>query len=104
MITGCKRSEKPNEIGGGILADDVGLGKTLTMLSAIIRTADEAKAFSDHSLMDCTSSIEVKLVCSRATLAMVPTPCKSFEYLKRISTNHKNSADSRMGTRNLLVS
>ena len=82
----------------------MGLGKTLTMLSAIIRTADEAQAFSDHSLENYTSSTEVKLVRSRATIVIVPTPCKSFEYLKKILTNYKNSADSRMETGNLLVS
>jgi SNF2 family DNA or RNA helicase len=70
----------PIETGGGILADDMGLGKTLTMLSAIIRTADEANAFAcghNHSL---NLTVEHALIPSRATLVVVPSPCKASLY------------------------
>jgi SNF2 family DNA or RNA helicase len=66
----------PVETGGGILADEMGLGKTLTMLSAIIRTADEAKVFACSLQNGANLSIEHTLIPSRATLVVVPSPCK----------------------------
>jgi len=78
-ITGCEKYERPIETGGGILADEMGLGKTLTMLSAIIRTADEAKAFASNTYNDVHLSAEHASIPSRATLVVVPSPCKSFQ-------------------------
>ena len=66
----------PVETGGGILADEMGLGKTLTMLSAIIRTADEAKAFACSFQNGAHLSVEHTLIPSRATLVVVPSPRK----------------------------
>jgi SNF2 family DNA or RNA helicase len=66
----------PTETGGGILADEMGLGKTLTMLSAIIRTADEAKAFESDGSNRMHLSAEHASICSRATLIVVPSPSK----------------------------
>lgn len=60
----------------------MGLGKTLTMLSAIIRTADEAKAFAEHGFESPQSSMEVKLIRSRGTLVVVPNPCKVFHEME----------------------
>jgi SNF2 family DNA or RNA helicase len=81
VITGCEKHEKPIETGGGILADEMGLGKTLTMLSAIIGTADEAKAFASNIYSDVHLSAEHAPIPSRATLVVVPSPCKSFRVL-----------------------
>lgn len=103
MITGCDKSQKPAEIGGGILADEMGLGKTLTMLSAMIRTSEEAKAFAGNSYQSLHLGTGQSLVPSRATLVVVPSPCK-FEILQR-STNRltKCSAPQRMDARDQIV-
>lgn len=77
-ISGCEKHEKPVETGGGILADEMGLGKTLTMLSATIRTTDEAKAFASKAYHGMHLRAEHALIPSRATLVVVPSPCKSW--------------------------
>jgi SNF2 family DNA or RNA helicase len=77
VITGCDKSQKPVETGGGILADEMGLGKTLTMLSAMIRTAGKAKEFASSSYHGMNLGTEHSLIPSRATLVVVPSPCRS---------------------------
>ena len=80
LLTGAVSFAEPNETGGGILADDMGLGKSLTVLSNIVATLDKAKTFAnaeemtsaDENRPNCTASIMV----SRATLIVVPSPCK----------------------------
>jgi SNF2 family DNA or RNA helicase len=46
IITNHKSKKKPERERGGILADMMGLGKTLSILSLIANTMDEAKQFS----------------------------------------------------------
>ena len=54
----------------------MGLGKTLTTLAAIIRTADAAKDFAHSIPNDVHLSVEQAFIPSRATLVVVPSPCK----------------------------
>jgi hypothetical protein len=62
----------------------MGLGKTLTMLAAIIRTAGTAKEFSHGISNDFHLGVEQEFIPSRATLVVVPSPCKlSVETLVR---------------------
>lgn len=46
IITGKEERSKPPEVLGGILADMMGLGKTLSILSLIISTMEDAEAWS----------------------------------------------------------
>lgn len=83
----------------------MGLGKTLTMLAAIIRTVDEAKAFADLVFDTGQSSTGVKPIHSRGTLAVVPTPCETFEEgTKKLQLTQERSVDSRVDTGNQIVS
>jgi SWI/SNF-related matrix-associated actin-dependent regulator of chromatin subfamily A3 len=69
------KAPKPHEARGGIIADDMGLGKSLTILSAIASSLGEAAEFaSTHQ----ASSIEPLHAQnrSRATLIMVPSTGK----------------------------
>ncbi|RYN54412.1 hypothetical protein AA0118_g8668 [Alternaria tenuissima] len=61
------KSEAPEcrEARGGILADDMGLGKSLTMLSAIASSLQDAETFAKQS-----SNV---LTPSRATLIIIPS-------------------------------
>jgi len=77
----------PTETGGGILADEMGLGKTLTMLSAIISTTDDAKAFANHDDTGSRLTTPQNTIHSRATLIVVPTPCK-FSLLENKMKKH----------------
>ncbi len=42
-ITHEKRSVRPEECCGGILADEMGMGKSLTLLALILSSLDEAR-------------------------------------------------------------
>jgi SNF2 family DNA or RNA helicase len=77
VIINCKTSQKPVETGGGILSDEMGLGKTLTMLAAMIHSAEEARAFAINAYHVVSLGTEHALIPSRATLVVVPSPCKS---------------------------
>ncbi|KAL1386563.1 SNF2 family helicase/ATPase-like protein [Phyllosticta capitalensis] len=88
IITGIDYKRKPEPVRGGILADMMGLGKTLEILSLIAATKQEARAFasmappqvgldvnggaSDHSrpsvLLRCNSRATL-LVCPLSTIA-----------------------------------
>ena len=76
LITGSKTTHCPVETVGGILADYMGLGKTLTMISTIVRTADNAQLFAEtgNDVVD-TSSGKCTRLTSRSTLVIVPSSC-----------------------------
>jgi len=64
------RNAVPSYSTGGILADVMGLGKTLTMLSSIATTLDDAKQWSTHRMGNAASKATWR---SRATLVVVPS-------------------------------
>ena len=85
-ITGSKTGTIPYETGGGILADDMGLGKSLTMLTAISRTRQAAQVFVEETCLELRKPSErskASQVPSRASLVVVPTPCKCMLELVR---------------------
>ena len=58
----------------------MGLGKSLTMLTAISRTRQGAQIFVEETLLELRKPNErltASHVPSRASLVVVPTPCKS---------------------------
>lgn len=46
IITGIVSTEEPPQVFGGLLADMMGLGKTLSILTLAVSSLDEAKAFA----------------------------------------------------------
>ncbi|KAH0537607.1 hypothetical protein FGG08_005599 [Glutinoglossum americanum] len=64
-ITGCRKPVRPDESVGGIIADDMGLGKSLTLLSAMVASLGSARAFVE--LGDCNQKPR-----SGSTLIIVP--------------------------------
>ncbi|KAF5637162.1 SNF2 family domain protein [Fusarium sp. NRRL 52700] len=81
-ITGAESSDCPDELGGGILADDMGMGKTLTTLALITETLPLA-----HSWFQDIPAGSSKAL-SRATLVIVPSTCKYvhlFSLLRSLS-------------------
>lgn len=77
VITGAK-NDKPEDFQGGILADDMGLGKSLTMLSIIINSLARALSFAFTNTID-VADLHRKIVPSKATLIVVPSACKSID-------------------------
>ncbi|OAP56382.1 hypothetical protein AYL99_09561 [Fonsecaea erecta] len=73
-ITGIRSRTVPAEEGGGILADEMGMGKTLSMLALIVRTLDEATKWSNEPDVHIAEEILPTKILSRATLVVVPSP------------------------------
>ena len=64
------------ETGGGILADEMGMGKSLSILSLIVRTLEDAHNWAcDWSTPSLDTTTSEKCF-SRATLVIVPSACK----------------------------
>jgi len=61
---------------GGLIADVMGLGKTLTMLTAILHSAALAESFGNFYEMRENESVEAK-VRTKATLVIVSSARKS---------------------------
>lgn len=67
-ITSQEISNKPAATRGGLLADQMGMGKTLTTISLICSSLDDATTFGKRKI-----SKEAQTVCtSRATLVVCP--------------------------------
>ncbi|KAF8417487.1 SNF2 family N-terminal domain-containing protein [Tirmania nivea] len=65
LISGAWQNHIPQEPRGGIIADEVGLGKTLTMISAIAGSMDEALQFQHCNTVGSRSN-------AKSTLIVVP--------------------------------
>ena len=69
MITDLSQKQEPPDCRGGLLADQMGLGKTLTMISLIALNPSlsrEPIKFTAHG----------SLRCIKSTLIVVPFTCK----------------------------
>lgn len=80
-ITGSVKSALPVENGGGILADDMGLGKSLTMLSTIVGSLDHAQKYANSKPLSQSSTWDD--ICyiksaSKSTLVVVPSDCRFY--------------------------
>lgn len=77
-ITKQASSFEPEEKGGGVLADEMGMGKSLSMLSLIIRTLDYARRWADSEIQrETRAGFEGLNTISRATLIIVPSARES---------------------------
>ena len=76
VITGAK-CQDPQNTWGGIIADDMGLGKSLTMLSAI---ASSTALASDYARSETcrTRNYDDPVIAARSTLIVVPSTRQSF--------------------------
>lgn len=76
IITGAK-SPAPQDFLGGILADDMGLGKSLTMLSAIVSSLERA---GEYVLRGPCSTVSTTALdppkTAKSTLIVVPSARK----------------------------
>lgn len=65
------------EKGGGVLADEMGMGKSLSILSLVIRTLDTARDWALSQIEDDALGAQSSQ-CSRATLIIVSSACELF--------------------------
>jgi len=61
-----------SETGGGILADEMGMGKSLSMLALITKTLESADLWAHGQNKDISES-QTTQKRSRATLVIVPS-------------------------------
>ncbi|KAI9816170.1 MAG: hypothetical protein M1827_001771 [Pycnora praestabilis] len=71
VITGKEERSKPPEVLGGILADMMGLGKTLSILSLVVSTLDQSEAWAEGKSPPPQSPEEVPLLRNSKTTLLV---------------------------------
>ena len=76
----AKQDIQPDERGGGILADEMGMGKSLSILALIAKTLDDGKEWAQQQ--NDSAEGKAALKHSRSTLVVVPSARKrpSFAY------------------------
>lgn len=76
VITRTESSSPPMETGGGILADEMGMGKSLSILSLLARTLGSARDWVDELDLPPLCDRILKLQRSRAILVVVSSGCE----------------------------
>ncbi|KAK2792535.1 hypothetical protein FQN51_001653 [Onygenales sp. PD_10] len=72
QISGSVQSDRPCVSLGGIIADEMGVGKTFTMLAVISLSLNEARQFALYSQQQQTKN-STSAHATRATLVVVPS-------------------------------
>ncbi|KAL4918898.1 SNF2 family N-terminal domain-containing protein [Aspergillus aurantiobrunneus] len=87
VITNTQQREEPDESGGGILADEMGMGKSLTMLVLIGKTIKEARQWVEYrkGLPDAALA---ETPC-QATLVVVPSRVLINTWMREIDNHLK---------------
>jgi hypothetical protein len=67
----AKQDTQPDERGGGILADEMGMGKSLSILALIAKTLDDGNEWAQQQKDGAEDKEVIKY--SRATLVVVPS-------------------------------
>ncbi|KAI9824431.1 MAG: hypothetical protein M1832_001966 [Thelocarpon impressellum] len=87
VITGQEERVKPAEVLGGILADMMGLGKTLSILSLVLSTLDDATAWSRKKPPAPKSADEVPLMRNSKTTLLVSPLSTIANWEEQIKTH-----------------
>ncbi|KPM46104.1 hypothetical protein AK830_g425 [Neonectria ditissima] len=74
-ITKKRESLRPDEKGGGVLADEMGMGKTLSILALVIKTIGDSHAWAEQSMSEEVTHSEIQHY-AHSTLIIVPSACK----------------------------
>jgi len=83
-VTNAKSRAPSSEIGGGILADEMGMGKSLSILALITKTIESSQQWEhgENSHRDDSATTHQKPI--RATLVLVPSAVLINEWLNEI--------------------
>jgi hypothetical protein len=92
LITGSKRQFIPNSTLGGIISDEMGMGKSLTILSAIVGSLAAAELFARSGVRE-TVSQGVQKFTSKATLILVPSVCEWLLVISRAEMERGSKAN-----------
>lgn len=83
-IAGVKSRALPSETGGGILADEMGIGKTFSILALVEKTLETAEKWRSDPEVRLADDIPPSKRLSRATLVVVPSPLLIKTWLDEI--------------------
>ncbi|KAF3400768.1 putative SWI/SNF-related matrix-associated actin-dependent regulator of chromatin [Talaromyces pinophilus] len=89
IITKAQQNELPDESGGGILADEMGMGKSLTTLVLIEKTLSDALKWAEECKTQ-PDDMTVKRHC-RATLVIVPSHVLINMWTREVEEHLDNS-------------
>ncbi|KAF5531015.1 helicase-like transcription factor [Fusarium mexicanum] len=87
-ITKRRRDIRPEEKGGGILADDMGMGKSLSILALIMKTLDNGKEWAEERNAEHKSRRSLKF--SRSTLIIVSAALLVDEWINEVQKHLQN--------------
>ncbi|OTA02518.1 hypothetical protein A9Z42_0029100 [Trichoderma parareesei] len=77
-----KNGIRPNERGGGILADEMGMGKSLSILALVMRLLDDGRTWAQEQ--ENNPRVDGTLKRSRSTLVIVPSALLVLNWVKEI--------------------
>ncbi|KAF4957210.1 hypothetical protein FGADI_3275 [Fusarium gaditjirri] len=81
-ITKRRKGIRPEERGGGILADDMGMGKSLSILALIMKTLDDGETWAEGENAEHKS--RRSLTFSRSTLVVVSAALLVDEWMNEV--------------------
>ncbi|ETS04710.1 hypothetical protein M419DRAFT_73008 [Trichoderma reesei RUT C-30] len=81
---------QPDESGGGILADEMGMGKSLSILALIMKMLEDG---STWALQEISPKSEGPVKRSRATLIIVPSALLVLNWIKEIQNYLREGLD-----------
>ncbi|EWY90122.1 hypothetical protein FOYG_07737 [Fusarium oxysporum NRRL 32931] len=81
-ITKRRKDVRPEERGGGILADDMGMGKSLSILALIMKTLDNGQEWAEERNAEHKSRRSLKF--SRSTLVVVSAALLVDEWMNEV--------------------
>ncbi|KAK3349252.1 SNF2 family N-terminal domain-containing protein [Lasiosphaeria hispida] len=82
-ITRTRSLFRPEEMGGGVLADEMGMGKTLSTLALVIETLEAGQEWAKQKQGEEHTSAKVQQY-SHSTLVVVPSALLINSWLKEI--------------------
>ncbi|KAF5982414.1 helicase-like transcription factor [Fusarium coicis] len=90
-ITKRRMDIRPEEKGGGILADDMGMGKSLSILALIMKTLDNGKEWAEERNAEHKNRRSLKF--SRSTLVVVSAALLVDEWMNEVKKHLKNGIE-----------
>ncbi|KAJ3567630.1 hypothetical protein NPX13_g6703 [Xylaria arbuscula] len=85
-VTKTRSTVPPEEKGGGILADEMGMGKSLCLLALLLDTLDEGHQWAQQKQSEAYHSTGIEKY-SRATLVIVPSALLINNWLNEVRTH-----------------
>ncbi|PTB66813.1 hypothetical protein BBK36DRAFT_1116970 [Trichoderma citrinoviride] len=79
---------RPSERGGGILADEMGMGKSLSILALVMRMLDDGRTWAQEQ--ENNARVEGAFRRSRSTLVIVPSALLVHNWLNEIKDHLKD--------------